>query len=294
MLQQTRAAAAIPYYEEFLKRFPTVDALVRASESEVLAAWSGLGYYSRARNIRKAAVDIVAAGGFPTEYEAIRALPGVGPYTAAAIASIAFGLPHAVLDGNVLRVIARVTGDAGDIAAGVTRKRFQQVADTLLDARRPGEFNQAVMELGATVCLPGQPMCPVCPVAAFCQAKAMGLQGQLPVKLRKSAVIGKEIRVVAIARRGKVLMRQRGGSERRMAGFWELPRREDLPDLTDEQVLGEFRHTIVNHCYRVTVVTGNLDNKTTDPPLRWVSPDAEPKVPFTTVSRKALRMLKKS
>jgi A/G-specific adenine glycosylase len=294
MLQQTRAAAAIPYYEEFLKRFPSVEELARASESEVLAAWSGLGYYSRARNIRKAAGEIVRAGGFPTDFEAIRALPGVGPYTAAAIASIAFGLPRAVLDGNVLRVIARVTGDSGEISAGSTRKRFQQVADTLLDARHPGEFNQAVMELGATVCLPGQPTCLVCPVAGFCEAKARGLQAQLPVKLRKAAVIEEEIRVLAIAQRGKVLMRQRSDGARRMAGFWELPRREDVPGLTHEQVLGEFRHTIVNHCYRVTVVTGSLGGKIADPALRWVATDDEPKVPFTTVSRKALRMLKKS
>ena len=154
MLQQTRAAAAIPFYEEFLRRFPDVEALARASEPEVLAAWSGLGYYSRARNLRASALRVLKSGEFPRTFEGLRELPGVGPYTAAAVASIAFDLPHAVLDGNVLRVVSRVTNDVGDIGAPQTRKRFQKVADEWLDSKRPGAFNQAMMELGATVCLP--------------------------------------------------------------------------------------------------------------------------------------------
>jgi A/G-specific adenine glycosylase len=289
MLQQTRAAAAIPYYEQFLRRFPTVEALAGAPESEVLAAWSGLGYYSRARNVRKAAQSIVEAGGFPREFEGIRKMPGVGPYTAAAVASIAFGLPHAVLDGNVLRVIARMTGDAGDIGSGVTRKRFQEVADQLLDRKRPGEFNQAIMELGATVCLPKQPLCLTCPVAIDCDARAQGLQNTLPVKLRKATAIEEGVTVVIVARGRKVLMRQRPQESRRLAGFWELPESRDFAALIDQKVLGEFRHMIVNHCYRVTVVSARAPATN----LKWVSPNDDLQIPVTTLTKKALQLLEK-
>src|SRR6516225_9136666 len=168
MLQQTRAQAVIPYFERFLARFPDVESLARADEEEVLTLWSGLGYYSRARNLRGAAIVMRAAGGFPRDYAAIRQLPGVGEYTASAIASIAFGLPHAVLDGNVLRVVARVENDFSDIASPATRERFRSLVQKWLDQRYPGEFNQALMELGAMVCLPRNPSCLVCPLAACC------------------------------------------------------------------------------------------------------------------------------
>src|ERR1051325_9770915 len=186
MLQQTRAQAVIPYYERFLQRFPTVEALAAAAEDVVLTQWSGLGYYSRARNLRRAAQAVVESGGFPREYAAIRALAGIGDYTAAAIASMAFQLPHAVLDGNVLRVVARVENDAADIAYARTRERFRATAQSWLVPRDPGRFNQALMELGATVCLPRNPLCLVCPVAACCRAREEGTAAQLPVKLRKT------------------------------------------------------------------------------------------------------------
>src|SRR5580700_932140 len=169
MLQQTRVAAVIPYYERFLALFPDVSALASAPEQDLLAAWAGLGYYSRARNLQKAARAIVELAQFPTDYAALRDLPGVGDYTAAAVASIAFGMPHAALDGNVLRVLSRVAAERGDIKSQVVRRRLGALADTLLDRRRPGEFNQAMMELGATVCLPKQPMCVRCPIQLHCQ-----------------------------------------------------------------------------------------------------------------------------
>ena len=148
MLQQTRAQAVVPYFERFLARFPTVEALAAAPEEEALALWSGLGYYSRARNLLRAARLIHAAGAFPSDFAGLRALPGVGDYTAAAIASIAFGKPHAVLDGNVLRVVARMQNDAAEIGSARTRERFRAIAQTWLDSQRPGTFNQALMELG--------------------------------------------------------------------------------------------------------------------------------------------------
>ena len=157
MLQQTRVAAVLPYYERFLNRFPTVEQLACAPEQDVLAHWAGLGYYSRARNLHRAAKEIAAAGMFPTGYAEIRALPGIGDYTAAAVASIAFQAPRAAVDGNVLRVLSRATAEPGDIGALPTRRKLEAVATLWLDRKRPGDFNQAMMELGATVCLPQAP-----------------------------------------------------------------------------------------------------------------------------------------
>ncbi len=288
MLQQTRAAAAIPYYEAFLSRFPDVQALARASEADVLAAWSGLGYYSRARNLRASAARIVESGGFPATFDAIRALPGVGPYTAAAVASIAFHLPHAVLDGNVLRVVSRVANDSGDIGRPVTRKRFQALADQWLDRERPGAFNQATMELGATVCLPRAPLCLVCPLSSVCQARLAGTETQLPVKLRKGPPEEREAAVVVIERAGSVLLRQRDAESRRMASFWELPAREDVPDLRAAALLGQFRHTIVNQCWSVAVWTGTLPSASVPAGWRWVERDGFGAIPVTTATRKAM------
>jgi A/G-specific adenine glycosylase len=285
MLQQTRAAAAIPYYEEFLRRFPGVEALARAPESEVLAAWSGLGYYSRARNLRRAAIAIAAMGRFPRDFDSIRALPGVGPYTAAAVASIAFGLPHAVLDGNVLRVISRLTADSADIGSAAARSRFQSIAQDLLDPAHPAEFNQAMMELGATVCLPHGPLCLVCPVAAHCQAYATGTQSQFPVKLRKAAPIEETLELVIVCRRGRVLMRQRAADAPRLAGFWELPHRADLPDLADIEPLGEFQHTIVNHRYLAKVLKANAAKRKN---MAWIPLTFDGTLPIATMTRKAL------
>jgi A/G-specific adenine glycosylase len=292
MLQQTRAVAAIPYYEEFLRRFPDVETLARAPESEVLAAWSGLGYYSRARNVRHAAIAISGLGGFPATLEEIRALPGIGPYTAAAVASIAFDLPHAVLDGNVMRVLARVMADPGDIGSGTTRARFQETAQQLLDPAHPAAFNQATMELGATVCLPRNPLCLVCPVAKHCEAHATGRQAEFPVKLRKAAPIEESIEMVIVARKDEVLMRQRAASESRMAGFWELPGTKDLPDVQNLEIVGEFHHTIVNHRYLATVFVGHASR---GPGMAWVTPGIDGKtLPITTMTRKALKLFAKS
>jgi A/G-specific adenine glycosylase len=289
MLQQTRAAATIPHYEEFLRRFPDVETLARAPESNVLAAWSGLGYYSRARNLRRAAIAIVEMGGFPGTLEAIGALPGVGPYTAAAVASIAFDLPHAVLDGNVMRVIARLTADPGDIGSAPTRSRLQETAQELLDRRQPAAFNQAMMELGATVCLPRNPMCLVCPAAKFCEAYTTGRQAEFPVKLRKAAAIEEAVEMVVVFHEGRVLMRQRPASEKRMAGFWELPGPGDLSDLGALTKVGEFHHTIVNHRYLATVFMGKASESES---MTWVSPEGTV-APITTMTRKALELCAK-
>ena len=191
MLQQTRVAAVIPYYGRFLERFPNIRSLAEAPEEDVLRLWSGLGYYSRARNLQKAAQQIVAnhGGEFPNNEEDVLALPGIGRYTAAAILSIAFGAKRAVLDGNVARVIARLGAIRGDLRESHRWQGLQKAADGLLDARSPGDWNQAMMELGATVCTPRAPQCLLCPVTKFCRARQLGIAGDLPEKQRKRAPV---------------------------------------------------------------------------------------------------------
>ena len=191
MLQQTRVAAVIPYYERFLRAFPNVQALARARTDRVLASWAGLGYYSRARNLQRAAQEIVAhhGGEFPREYQAALALPGIGRYTAAAVLSIAYGASHAVLDGNVARVIARLGALRGDLRVPSTWAGLQSAAQQLLAQSSAGDWNQAMMELGATVCAPKSPRCGDCPVAEWCRARKLGIAGELPSARKKRATV---------------------------------------------------------------------------------------------------------
>jgi A/G-specific adenine glycosylase len=191
MLQQTRVAAVVPYYERFLARFPDVNALAQAPEEEVLRLWSGLGYYSRARNLQQAAQQIVAKhnGVFPKSEKDALALPGIGRYTASAILSIAFGAKHAVLDGNVARLLARLFAIQGDLHEGKRWQSLQTSAGELLDAKSPGDWNQAMMELGATLCTPRAPQCLLCPIAQFCRARKLGLAESLPAIRQKRATV---------------------------------------------------------------------------------------------------------
>lgn len=191
MLQQTRVAAVIPYYEKFLARFPDAQALAEAPEEEVLRLWSGLGYYSRARNLQKAARQVVAlhGGKFPAEAEAALALSGIGAYTAAAILSIAFDAKHAVLDGNVARVLARLGAIRGDLRESRNWQALQKTADELLDPQSPGDWNQAMMELGAMVCTPRAPQCLLCPVVKFCAARKSGDPESFPEKRKKREAV---------------------------------------------------------------------------------------------------------
>jgi len=198
MLQQTRVAAAIPYYERFLQRFPDVEALAEAPEEEVLRHWAGLGYYSRARNLQKAARQIVAEhhSKFPDDRKKALALAGIGTYTAAAILSIAYKKNLAVLDGNVARVLARLGAVRGDLRTGNRWQQLQKDADALLAPKAPGDWNQAMMELGATICTPRSPQCLLCPVAEFCEARKLGLAEELPEKRSKRATV--EITLAAL------------------------------------------------------------------------------------------------
>ena len=287
MLQQTRAQAVIPYYGRFLERFPTVEALAAAPLDEVLARWAGLGYYHRARNLHRAARQIAAGGAFPAEYTAIRALPGVGEYTAAAVASIAFDLPHAVLDGNVLRVLARLHNEPGEITAAATQARLRAAAGEMLDRRHPGRFNQAMMELGATLCTPRSPECPRCPIAFCCAARQAGTAAQLPVKRKKQEPVRIAATLVVIVRRGHVLLGQRTGPGR-MQGFWELPEPRHLAEWQRGCRLGEFGHTIMHYRFRIDVIEGAAAARPEG--FRWIPAARLKDLPLSTTARKALRL----
>lgn len=289
MLQQTRVEAVIPYYERFLAKYPTPAAFAAASESEVLTAWAGLGYYSRARNLHKAAQQITDAGAFPKTYDAIHQLPGIGDYTAAAVSSIAFQLPHAALDGNVARVLARLTNDPGDIKAPVTRNRLQIVANTLVDHRHPGDFNQGMMELGALVCTPRDPSCLLCPIASHCEARRAGTERDLPIRSGSGPKIEESHTLLVILRHGSLLLRQRKNNSARLKGFWEIPALGDLPNAILGDELGRFRHAIVNHIYRFTVVTASIEGDPID--YRWTPLHKLHEIPLSTTAKKAVLCL---
>src|SRR5262249_25073637 len=198
MLQQTRVAAVIPYYERFLDRFPDVQTLAKAQEEEVLRLWSGLGYYSRARNLQKAARQIVSefGGEFSKKREKILSLSGIGDYTASAIASIAFGEECAVLDGNVARLLSRLGAIRGDLRESKKWRALQQEADRLLDRNSPGDWNQGMMELGATLCTPRAPQCLICPVAQHCEGRRQGSAESLPETRKKQELV--DVNLVAL------------------------------------------------------------------------------------------------
>lgn len=228
MLQQTRIAAVFPYYHRLLKQFPTVQSLARAREAQVLRLWSGLGYYSRARNLHRAAKEIVArhSGKFPATLEAALALPGVGRYTAAAVLSIAYDVPLAVLDGNVARVLARLGAIRGDLRAPRRWRQLGETAQHLLAPHAPGDWNQAIMELGETVCTPQAPRCEVCPVLRWCRARACKLTGIIPAPRRKRAPVNVRIAAAILSDpRGRTLLvRDPGAHDGALfSRMWQFP-----------------------------------------------------------------------
>src|SRR5436190_8369807 len=209
MLQQTQVAVVREPFARFMARFPTVEELARAPAEAVLASWSGHGYYRRARNLHAAARAIVAAGGFPRSLVGLRALPGIGDYTAAAVGSIAFDLVEPVLDGNVLRVLARLGAVDDDTGRAAVRERLRAVGRGLVDPARPGDSNQALMELGATVCTPQKPACPVCPLRSRCAASAAGEPERYPAPRARRATERHALVAALVERRGRYLFMRR-------------------------------------------------------------------------------------
>ena len=247
MLQQTRVAAVIDHYQEFMQRFPTVFALAKAPEQEVLALWSGLGYYRRARMLHAAAKAVVTAnnGLMPKTAAELRTLPGVGNYTAAAVASIAYNEPIAVVDGNVERVLCRIAGWA---ANGGHERKVAELAAQLVDAVRPGDFNQAMMEMGATTCLPRNPQCLVCPIAEVCRTRGEHKTAQrAPVQTRE---VGYALCVSSNHEDGSILLEQRPPTMSVMPGLWELPALRESPNGDTRFTV---RHAIMNVNYIVSI-----------------------------------------
>jgi A/G-specific adenine glycosylase len=307
MLQQTRVETVIPYFERWMSRFPDISALARASQGDVLNAWEGLGYYSRARNLHKAAGILAAEHGaqLPDEVDALRKLPGIGRYTAAAIASIAFGLDVPTLDGNLRRVLARVFDVTQPADSPAGEERLWELAGAHLPEGRAGDYNQALMDLGATVCLPARPRCPLCPLTEMCRARQLGIQEERPVSSPKRPTPHYVQAAGVIVRKGRVLLAKRP-SHGLLGGMWEFPngRVEGDPArglakalrggyrlrVHGSEALGVIRHAYTHfkvtvHAFRTELVGAKTGE------LKWVRIAELDKYPMGRIDRQIARKL---
>ncbi len=312
MLQQTQVATVLPYYETFLRRFPNVETLAAAAEDEVLAQWTGLGYYRRARALHRAARELARTHGgkLPADAAMLRALPGVGRYTAGAIASIAFDRPEPVLDGNVRRVLARWFGvDGAELGKAAEERRLWDLADELVRGPSPGDLNQALMELGATICHPREPRCTACPVRKACQARAHDRIESLPASTPRRKSIS--VRVgVAVIRRGDRVLLERPDKTNPLRGRWDLPAVElERGGFAGEALtrhlgerhrvhvalgacLGRATHGILHRRLKLEVHAGTLrrGRTTGSELLSWVALDRLDEHPVSGATRKVLRL----
>jgi A/G-specific adenine glycosylase len=303
MLQQTRVETVIDYWHRFMKRFPGVRELAAAREDDVLAAWSGLGYYRRARALHAAARAIVErhGGEFPRDADAVRALPGVGPYPAGAVLSIAFDQAEALVDGNVVRVLSRWFAH-DDEYERAQRWAWDVARELVPTDGSAGAWNQALMELGATVCLPREPLCLLCPVSSLCEARRQGREREIPRARGRKASVEVELETLIVARGLSLLMEQRpaGG---RMAGLWQLPtiERGDEPTglfpsayprglrRASDRALGEISHTITHHRIRAFVHTGSAPRGELAGVFAWIERARLAELALTGMTRKILR-----
>jgi A/G-specific adenine glycosylase len=314
MLQQTQVATVIPYYARFLARFPNVKSLANAKLDAVLKAWEGAGYYARARNLHRAAKEIVArfGGKLPSTVAELLTLPGIGRYTAGAIASIAFKRDAPVVDGNVARVLCRYFNIQSELKSGTTQRKLWHLAEACLPAGRAGDFNQGLMELGATVCSPHHPQCGVCPLRRTCQARRLNLQDQLPAKPKKKKLPHHPIAVGVIWKRGKILIAKRFDDDL-LGGLWEFPgghreKNESLADCVAREVREEVgieievgkRLAIVQHAYSHFSITLHAFECRWErgrpraigcAAVRWVMPRRLRQYAFPTANRKIIPVL---
>lgn len=320
MLQQTTVAAVTPYFERFLERFPTLKALARASEEDVLRLWEGLGYYSRARNIHKAARRLVADFDcqFPADPAQLQELPGIGRYTAGAIASFAFNRPAPIVEANTQRLYCRLLGEDRAPRSSAAQRRLWDFAAAVLPRREPGTFNQALMELGAQVCVPSEPDCPACPVRSCCAAFARGAQSEIPAATPRPEITPLTEAYLAIRRRRKYFLVRRGENER-WAGLWDFPRvpLDDFSavDSPPEQLhrllaqwaadeiglrigsptmLREVRHSVTRYrirllCFEARLLQCLPSNGNGE--TRWCHPDDLQELPLSVTGRKLARTL---
>lgn len=309
MLQQTRAETVVSYYERFTHRFPDVRALALAPEQDVLKAWEGLGYYSRARNLQSAAKKIMDefGGRMPQSAAQLKSLPGIGPYTAGAVASICFGERVAAVDGNVERVVSRLFLVREDVTLPAVRRVIAEKAQSLVPAARTGDFTNAMMELGATVCVPGAPRCLLCPARGLCEAQKAGVAAQLPVKRKAKAQRVERMGVAVVRCGGRVLLRQR--SERLLGGLWVFPLFKDavtpallsaaLWDMGLEPIydgpLGGARHVFTHIVWDMQLHAFVQEDGRTPPECRWADAAQLRALPLPTAvkaaRREALRLL---
>jgi A/G-specific adenine glycosylase len=307
MLQQTRVETVLAYYDRFLERFPDPASMARADEEEVLAAWSGLGYYRRARSLHAAAQRM--DGRVPDTLPTLRALPGIGRYTAGAVLSIAFDQSQPLVDGNVERVFARLFGLDHPSGSSVLVRECWKLAEELLPERAAGEWNQALMELGAVTCTPRAPACDRCPWRASCTAARTGRQLELPVPRARASTFEVEVEILC-ASSGKGWLLERRPEEGRMAGMWQFPSREKRTAEGPARlfprrltaggprapgaaaVLGELRHTITRHRVRARLLVAEPPSRPATPPYRWVSADQVDGLALTGMARKAWRILR--
>lgn len=293
MLQQTTVATVIPYYQKFLKKFPTLSHLAKAPEQDYLKMWAGLGYYNRIRNFQKAC-QIVATdlkGVIPQRKEELLKLPGLGEYTAGAVASIAFEEPVPIVDGNIIRVLSRLYRYGQDITQLKSKKFFWDKAGELLDQKSPGDFNQAMMELGATVCTPKNPLCLLCPVKEECKAVSQGDPEKYPVRLKKPIYQKEQRTCYVYLHEKKTLLRQRQPGEI-LAGLWEFPEQPliDPKSWQERKALSPIRHAIMNSRITISPLIVSV-SKPTNPSqdFKWVHWNLLAKHPLTTITSKIIK-----
>lgn len=303
MLQQTRTDTVSGYYTRFMNRFPNIAALAQADEQEVLKYWEGLGYYSRARNLHKAAqiMQREYGGRFPTTYEGIRALPGVGDYTAAAVASIAYRLPYPAIDGNLTRVLARVHGVREDVDRPSVRRLIRELGEREIDRERPGDWNQALMDLGATICVPGTPDCARCPLQAQCDAYAQGDADQLPIRAAARPPVPVDVGVGLVIAEGRVLTIKRDAAL--LKGLWTfllcegdstpegMARKLEALGMQANRIipLGEARHVFTHRIWNMQLYRVDLPAMPGRTAGQWADAQMLTELPLPTAMKAARR-----
>lgn len=299
MLQQTRVDTVIPYYNRFLAAYPDVEALSAAKEENILKLWEGLGYYARARHFHQAILEVQSryGGEVPSKPEEFRCLPGVGDYTAAAVMSIAYNIPLAAIDGNVKRVVSRLFCLEEEAGKSETKKEISNRATSLLDRKRPGDFNQALMDLGAAICTPRNPSCPDCPLRSYCQAKKQGKTESIPPKKTHKPLPVDEFTAVVIIRGEKCLIRQRP-RDGLLGGLWELPtlRPDTLnrAQVTLGEEVGACQHQFSHLRWQVSVFRATLKGEfRAIPPWRWVTAAELAALPFPTAYHPIVEAIRK-